>query len=110
MYDAAIFLVIAEDQLTTVYIVESEIKFTRDLSHYWYKPNASSEETIGALRYQPTGSFIIRNSKSFPGAYGLAIKVNEGVTTEDSFRHFLIELTKYGVRLGSSTMEPVFGK
>ncbi len=93
-----------------VFIVESEVKFTRDLSNFWYKPNASREETISALRFQPLGSFIIRASNSFPGAYGLAIKVNESTTTEDSVRHFLIEPTKYGVRLRGSAVEPVFGE
>ena len=93
-----------------VFIIESEVKFTRDLSNFWYKPNASREETIAGLRFQPMGSFIIRNSNSFPGAYGLAIKVDESTTTEDSVRHFLIEPTKYGVRLRGSAVEPVFGK
>lgn len=93
-----------------VFLVESEVKFARDLSSFWYKPNASREETISALRYQRPGAFLIRNSNSFPGAYGLALKVDERRSTEDSVRHFLIEPTKYGVRLRGSAVEPVFSK
>lgn len=84
---------------------EEDLKFTVDTSCNWYKPSASREETISALAHRPPGTFIIRNSNSFPGAYGLAIKVDESTV-----RHFLIEPTRAGVRLRGSAIEPVFGK
>lgn len=53
-----------------IYMVDSEVKFAQDLSELWYKPYASREETVSALVQSPPGFFIIRNSNSFPGAYG----------------------------------------
>ncbi|CAG7731924.1 unnamed protein product, partial [Allacma fusca] len=83
---------------------EDDLKFTVDTSCNWYKPNASREEAISALAHRSPGTFIIRNSNSFPGAYGLAIKVDDF-----NVRHFLIEPTRAGVRLRGSAIEPVFG-
>jgi len=89
-------------------MVESEVKFAQDLSEYWYKPYASREEAVAALMQASLGYFIIRNSSSFPGAYGLAIKVSD-TGGEKGIRHFLIEPTRFGVRLrGCGSLEPVF--
>lgn len=96
--------------LHPVFMGEYDVNFAQDLSAYWFKPTANREETISALKYQPRGTFIIRSSNSFPGAFGLAVKVDESCASEDSVRHFLIEQTKYGVRLRGSTNEPVYSK
>ncbi|KAH9370848.1 hypothetical protein HPB48_009213 [Haemaphysalis longicornis] len=49
--------------------------FVKDTSKYWYKPNISREEAIHVLKTKPPGTFIVRDSNSFPGAFGLALKV-----------------------------------
>lgn len=98
----------------------SHVKRTKDSHRFWYKPNISREEAIGMLRVRSPGSFIVRDSNSFPGAFGLALKVatlpskteGEGIgidpTSEELVRHFLIEPTKKGVKLKGYTNEPVF--
>ncbi len=65
--------------------------------------------TLGSL---PVGSFIIRDSTSYPGYYGLAIKTDmSGVNgsmamSADSIRHFLIETSVRGARIKGSPAEP----
>lgn len=95
-------------------------------NHYWYKPNMSRDRAIGLLKDKPQGTFIVRDSTSFRGAYGLAVKVsklpknvlnnaslrnstNSGDPSAELIRHFLIEPTSNGVRLKGYANEPVFG-
>ncbi|XP_015750664.1 PREDICTED: tensin-3-like [Acropora digitifera] len=81
-------------------------------------------ESIAILRNAEPGRFVIRDSQSFPGAFGLAVKVAvppahvlQGLQGDMSkvdldnelVRHFLIETTKKGVRLKGIEDEPVFG-
>lgn len=73
------------------------------------------------LKHKPPGTFIVRDSNSFPGAFGLALKVARPpagvVATSDSngdgsaelVRHFLIEPSSKGVRLKGCSNEPIFG-
>ncbi|VDP04593.1 unnamed protein product [Soboliphyme baturini] len=56
-------------------VVHSHPVFVKDTSKYWYKPHISREEAIDVLKDKPPGTFIIRDSNSFPGAFGLALKV-----------------------------------
>ncbi|XP_067001379.2 tensin-3 isoform X3 [Anabrus simplex] len=98
----------------------AHVKFVRDTSRYWYKPTISREEAINMLRDQAPGTFVVRDSNSFPGAFGLALKVAtpppnvQGKTstssdpTSELVRHFLIEPTSRGVRLKGCANEPVF--
>lgn len=79
------------------------VKFVQDSSRFWYKPAISREqgklllslqsfivylyryegcnvklclvEAIAALKEREPGTFLIRDSNSFQGAYGLALKV-----------------------------------
>uniref|UniRef100_A0A5F8GTR3 Tensin 1 n=1 Tax=Monodelphis domestica TaxID=13616 RepID=A0A5F8GTR3_MONDO len=66
------------------------------------------------------GAFIIRDSHSFRGAYGLAMKVasppptilqqsKKGDMTNELVRHFLIETGPRGVKLKGCPNEPNFG-
>ncbi|KAI3357203.1 hypothetical protein L3Q82_015667 [Scortum barcoo] len=52
-----------------------EVKFVQDSSRFWYKPAISREHAIAALKDKEPGTFLIRDSNSFQGAYGLALKV-----------------------------------
>uniref|UniRef100_A0A4W5Q8Z1 SH2 domain-containing protein n=1 Tax=Hucho hucho TaxID=62062 RepID=A0A4W5Q8Z1_9TELE len=51
------------------------VKFVQDTSKFWYKPDISRDQAITMLKDREPGSFIVRDSHSFRGAYGLAMKV-----------------------------------
>lgn len=90
-------------------------------NYYWYKPNMTRDRAIDLLKDKPQGTFIVRDSTSFRGAYGLALKVSKlpknilaslrnynGDPSAEYIRHFLIEPTGSGVRLKGYANEPVF--
>ena len=89
--------------------------FVKDTSKYWYKPTISREEAINMLKQKPPGTFVVRDSNSFIGSFGLALKVAQppaGVAVGDGtelVRHFLIEPSAKGVKLKGCNNEPVFG-
>ncbi|XP_043080285.1 tensin-2 isoform X2 [Puntigrus tetrazona] len=97
------------------------VKFVQDSSRFWYKPGISREQAIAALKEREPGSFLIRDSNSFQGAYGLALKVaspppnvnnhsSKGVDPlEQLVRHFLIETGPRGVKIKGCQNEPYFG-
>ncbi|XP_017327787.1 tensin-3 isoform X2 [Ictalurus punctatus] len=97
------------------------VKFVQDTSKYWYKPDIAREQAIAVLKDKEPGSFIVRDSNSFKGAYGLAMKVatpppsvvqqskKGGDLSNELVRHFLIECTPKGVRLKGCPNEPYFG-
>ncbi|XP_023317164.1 tensin-1 isoform X4 [Trichogramma pretiosum] len=98
-------------------VADANVKFVRDTSKIWYKPNISREQAIAMLRNAPPGTFVVRDSNSFPGAFGLALKVatpppgapiSPKDPTNELVRHFLIEPTSRGVRLKGCANEPVF--
>ncbi|XP_071112259.1 tensin-3-like isoform X3 [Haliotis cracherodii] len=105
--------------LADVDMVNNTARFVKDTSKYWYKPNITREEAIVLLKDKQPGTFVIRDSNSFPGAFGLALKVatvppnvqtkTSGDPLADLVRHFLIEPTPKGVRLRGCSNEPVFG-
>ncbi|XP_039565490.1 tensin-3 isoform X5 [Passer montanus] len=95
------------------------VKFVQDTSKFWYKPDISREQAIAILKEKEPGSFIVRDSHSFRGAYGLAMKVatpppsvlqlkKVGDPSNELVRHFLIECTQKGVRLKGCPNEPYF--
>ncbi|XP_035216145.1 tensin-like isoform X2 [Stegodyphus dumicola] len=99
-------------------VIHHHPMFVKDTSKFWYKPNISREEAISILKDKPPGTFVVRDSNSFPGAYGLALKVatpppnvqnKSGDMSNELVRHFLIEPTSKGVRLKGCPNEPVFG-
>ncbi|XP_069472917.1 tensin-1 isoform X3 [Ambystoma mexicanum] len=98
----------------------ANVKFVQDTSKYWYKPDISREQAITLLKDREPGAFIIRDSHSFRGAYGLAMKVatppptavqqnKKGEPTNELVRHFLIETSPKGVKLKGCPNEPYFG-
>ncbi|KAM6079916.1 tensin-1 isoform 18-T18 [Theristicus caerulescens] len=98
----------------------ANVKFVQDTSKYWYKPDISREQAITLLKDREPGAFIIRDSHSFRGAYGLAMKVasppptvmqqnKKGDITNELVRHFLIETSPRGVKLKGCPNEPNFG-
>ncbi|XP_042863401.1 tensin-like isoform X4 [Penaeus japonicus] len=99
-------------------VISSHPKFVKDISKFWYKPTITRDEAITMLKDKAPGTFVVRDSNSFPGAFGLALKVSTpppNVTSKSSdpaselVRHFLIEPTSRGVRLKGCANEPVFG-
>uniref|UniRef100_UPI00358FEFD8 tensin-3-like isoform X2 n=2 Tax=Myxine glutinosa TaxID=7769 RepID=UPI00358FEFD8 len=91
--------------------------FVQDTSKFWYKPRITREQAIAILKHQQPGAFVIRDSTSFCGAFGLAMRVSAAQAClkhhnerdSDPIRHFLIESTTKGVQLKGSTQEPIFG-
>ncbi|CAJ1059404.1 tensin-3 isoform X3 [Xyrichtys novacula] len=100
---------------------QDTVKFVQDTSKFWYKPDISRDQAIAVLKDKEPGSFIVRDSHSFRGAYGLAMKVatpppsviqqskKGGDLSNELVRHFLIECTQKGVRLKGCPNEPYFG-
>ncbi|XP_023671430.2 tensin-3-like isoform X1 [Paramormyrops kingsleyae] len=100
---------------------QETVKFVQDTSKFWYKPDISRDQAIAVLKDKEPGSFIVRDSHSFRGAYGLAMKVatpppsvlqqskRGGDLSNELVRHFLIERTQKGVRLKGCPKEPNFG-
>ncbi|CAM4659153.1 unnamed protein product [Lepidochelys olivacea] len=98
----------------------SNVKFVQDTSKFWYKPNLSRDQAIALLKDKEPGCFLIRDSNSFQGAYGLALKVatppancltlpSKGDPMEQLVRHFLIETGPKGVKIKGCQNEPYFG-
>ncbi|KAF5890176.1 tensin-2-like isoform X2, partial [Clarias magur] len=95
-------------------------KFVQDTSKFWYKPGISRDQAIAVLKDKHPGYFLIRDSSSFQGAYGLALKVatppahvsNHGQNShsaEQLVRHFLIESGAKGVKIKGCQNETYFG-
>ncbi|XP_021163404.2 tensin-1 isoform X4 [Fundulus heteroclitus] len=95
------------------------VKFVQDTTRFWYKPDISREQAINLLKDREPGAFVIRDSHSFRGAYGLAMKVaspppsvhqsKKGDIANELVRHFLIESSPKGVKLKGCPNEPYFG-
>uniref|UniRef100_A0A8C7I8X5 Tensin 3 n=1 Tax=Oncorhynchus kisutch TaxID=8019 RepID=A0A8C7I8X5_ONCKI len=56
-------------------IKQVTVKFVQDTSKFWYKSDISRDQAISVLKDKEPGCFIVRDSHSFRGAYGLAMKV-----------------------------------
>ncbi|KAI4827713.1 hypothetical protein KUCAC02_031086 [Chaenocephalus aceratus] len=100
--------------------IKVNAKFVQDSSKYWYKPGISRDQAIAVLKDKGPGTFLIRDSNSFQGAYGLALKVatpppNANITgckgdpLEQLVRHFLIETGPRGVKIKGCQNESYFG-
>ncbi|XP_036397125.1 tensin-4-like isoform X2 [Megalops cyprinoides] len=99
---------------------QASMKLVMDSSQFWFRPHITRDEADALLRDQEPGSFVVRDSSSYRGSFGLAMKVQEVLTNLTStchsgegvpepVRHYLIESTAKGVRLKGSSEEPYFG-
>ncbi|XP_034271653.1 tensin-4 isoform X2 [Pantherophis guttatus] len=91
---------------------QTTMKFVMDTSKYWFKPSITRDQAIQLLMDEPPGTFIMRDSTSYPGSFGLALKVFSNKAGEDAgnhIRHFLIESSPKGVHLKGTEEEPYFG-
>uniref|UniRef100_A0A8C6RFZ4 Tensin 4 n=1 Tax=Nannospalax galili TaxID=1026970 RepID=A0A8C6RFZ4_NANGA len=98
--------------------MQPTMKFVMDTSKYWFKPSITREQAINLLRKEKPGAFVIRDSSSYRGSFGLALKVQEtpasasnqpGEDSSDFIRHFLVESSAKGVHLKGADEEPYFG-
>ncbi|KAK5866586.1 hypothetical protein PBY51_020767 [Eleginops maclovinus] len=93
---------------------QPSMKFVMDTSKFWFRPHISRAEAEELLKDKEAGAFVVRDSTSFRGSFGLAMKVdqtdvNSGEGSENLFRQFLIESSAKGVRIKGSSQEPYFG-
>ncbi|RVE76499.1 hypothetical protein OJAV_G00008970 [Oryzias javanicus] len=93
---------------------QPSMKFVMDTSKFWFRPHISRAEAEACLRDKGAGAFVIRDSTSFRGSFGLAMKVDQSPTSagegkSELIRHFLIESSAKGVRIKGSSQEPFFG-
>nr|DBA22317.1 TPA: hypothetical protein GDO54_013355 [Pyxicephalus adspersus] len=90
------------------------MKFVMDTSKLWFKPSITRDQAIEHLKDKEPGTFIIRDSTSYRGSFGLAMRVpgmpsNTDNITKELVRHFLIESSAKGVHLKGAAEEPYFG-
>lgn len=76
------------------FVIHHHPIFVKDLSKFWYKPSITREEAIEILRDKPAGTFLIRDSHSYPGAFGLAVKVDANQVKLFFHYDFLDSLSK----------------
>ncbi|KAM8843114.1 tensin-4-like [Synchiropus picturatus] len=99
---------------------QPSMKFVMDSSKYWFRPNISRAEAEALVKDKEAGTFVVRDSTSYRGSFGLAMKVEQiptdssvtaypGESSSDLVRHFLIESSAKGVRIKGSSREPYFG-
>ncbi|NXG91936.1 TENS4 protein, partial [Stercorarius parasiticus] len=93
------------------------MKFVMDTSKYWFKPSITRDQAIQLLKDKEPGTFVVRDSTSYRGSFGLAMKVpvsptgsQTGDESGDLIRHFLIESSAKGVHLKGASEELYFGK
>ncbi|XP_056137078.1 tensin-4-like [Lampris incognitus] len=98
---------------------QPSMKFVMDTSKLWFRPHINRAEAEALVRDKEPGTFVVRDSTSFRGSFGLAMKVDQvpthsptsqpGNSSSEIVRHFLIESSAKGVRIKGSSIEPYFG-
>ncbi|XP_054460681.1 tensin-4-like [Anoplopoma fimbria] len=96
------------------------MKFVMDTSKFWFRPHINRTEAEALIKDKEVGAFVVRDSTSHRGSFGLAMKVDQtapnsnaitypGESSSDLIRHFLIESSAKGVRIKGASQEPYFG-
>ncbi|XP_031140337.1 tensin-4 [Sander lucioperca] len=99
---------------------QPSMKFVMDTSKFWFRPHINRAEAEALVKDKDAGTFVVRDSTSYKGSFGLAMKVDQmaanftattypGESSSDLVRHFLIESSAKGVRIKGSSQEPYFG-
>lgn len=99
---------------------QPSMRFVMDTSKQWFRPHITRAEAEALVKNKEPGTFVIRDSTSYKGSFGIAMKVDQSPTTFtasaypgdnslDLVRHFLIESSAKGVRIKGSSQEPYFG-
>ncbi|XP_037620814.1 tensin-4-like [Sebastes umbrosus] len=99
---------------------QPSMKFVMDTSKFWFRPHINRAEADALVKDKEAGAFVVRDSTSYRGSFGLAMKVDQtdansiataypGESSPDVVRHFLIESSPKGVRIKGSSQEPYFG-
>ncbi|KAF1395526.1 hypothetical protein PFLUV_G00012420 [Perca fluviatilis] len=99
---------------------QPSMKFVMDTSKFWFRPHINRAEAEALVKDKEAGTFVVRDSTSYKGSFGLAMKVDQmaghftattypGDSSSDLVRHFLIESSAKGVRIKGSSQEPYFG-
>ncbi|XP_029357316.1 tensin-4 [Echeneis naucrates] len=99
---------------------QPSMKFVMDTSKFWFRPHMNRAEAEALVKDKEAGAFVVRDSTSYRGSFGLAMKVDQtasnfapaadpGENSSDVVRHFLIESSAKGVRIKGSSQEPYFG-
>ncbi|XP_036959693.1 tensin-4-like [Acanthopagrus latus] len=99
---------------------QPSMKFVMDTSKFWFRPHVSRAEAEALVKDKEAGTFVVRDSTSYKGSFGLAMKVDQtsAILTANNHpeesstnlvRHFLIESSPKGVRIKGSSQEPYFG-
>ncbi|XP_010887473.2 tensin-4 [Esox lucius] len=99
---------------------QSSMKFVMDTSKFWFRPHINRVQAEAIVMNQEAGTFVVRDSTSYKGSFGLAMKVEQVPANMSSngqpaeggselVRHFLIESSAKGVRIKGSSQEPYFG-
>ena len=72
---------------------------------WWYKPHITREDAINLLKSQSPGTFIVRDSNTFPDSFGLALKVL--LTNCQPLSSFPIVRWQLHLRMGNSSVATV---
>ncbi|XP_068444673.1 tensin-4-like [Clinocottus analis] len=99
---------------------QPSMKFVMDTSKFWFRPHINRAEAEALVKDKEAGAFVVRDSTSHRGSFGLSMKVDQtadnttattsqGEGSSDLVRHFLIESSAKGVRIKGSSQEPYFG-
>uniref|UniRef100_A0AAV2LRD9 SH2 domain-containing protein n=1 Tax=Knipowitschia caucasica TaxID=637954 RepID=A0AAV2LRD9_KNICA len=60
------------------------MKFVMDTSKSWFRPHVSRVEADAMVKDKEPGTFVIRDSTSYKGSFGLAMKVDQSPTTSNA--------------------------
>ncbi|XP_070684166.1 tensin-4-like isoform X2 [Pempheris klunzingeri] len=56
---------------------QPSMKFVMDTSKFWFRPHISRAEAEALVKDKEAGTFVVRDSTSYRGSFGLAMKVDQ---------------------------------